>query len=406
MELLRLFVFVPALVLVYACATPEGRTTDPTWAEGAVCASDELRVMADFAAARANECAIRGDRLILTILPEATPVNPSPWYAFQLESKAPKLVRVELRYPEFRHRYPPKVSNDRVAWETIPEELVDIRSKGERARFPIEVGTEPLFISAQEIFPYAEHVQWAQQLAQMHDGLDLTTVGESSAGVNIVKLQSAPRDASGAVFLVGRQHPPEISGAIAFKAFAEELYTDTALATRFREHFAVVAIPALNPDGVDAGNWRLGPGGLDLNRDWGPFTQPETQLMRDELEQANTDFGLALFLDFHSTFKNVIYTQTDDVETRPAKFAERWHSAMSNADPTFGLVREGGHNTGRPTSKGYVYDTYGVAAITYEMEDEEDRDAIIRFAKVAARSMMEILLNDLKDDAARQDDRG
>jgi hypothetical protein len=31
-----------------------------------------------------------------------------------------------------------------------------------------------------------------------------------------------------------------------------------------------------NPDGVDKGHWRLNDGGVDLNRDWGPFTQPET----------------------------------------------------------------------------------------------------------------------------------
>ena len=76
------------------------------------------------------------------------------------------------------------------------------------------------------------------------------------------------------LFLLGRQHPPEVSGAFAFFAFTETVLGDTELAREFRQRFRVIAIPVLNPDGITGGNWRMNLGGVDLNRDWGKFDEP------------------------------------------------------------------------------------------------------------------------------------
>ena len=66
-------------------------------------------------------------------------------------------------------------------------------------------------------------------------------------------------------------------------------------------------IPNMNPDGVEHGFWRHNMGGIDLNRDWGPFTQPETVLVRDQLDRfvQTGSPQLSLFLDFHSTDRDV-----------------------------------------------------------------------------------------------------
>ena len=69
-------------------------------------------------------------------------------------------------------------------------------------------------------------------------------------------------------------------GQEAYRAFVSELMTrgdDKAKA--FLGNHRIVLAPMPNPDGVDKGHWRLNDGGLDLNRDWGKFTQPETRAL-------------------------------------------------------------------------------------------------------------------------------
>lgn len=64
---------------------------------------------------------------------------------------------------------------------------------------------------------------------------------------------------------------------------------------------------------------------MDLNRDWGPFTQPETLLVRDLLNDLDSSNSrVRLFLDFHSTRHNLFYTQTEEDITLPENFASNW----------------------------------------------------------------------------------
>ena len=362
---------------------------------GPVCASEDIQVFADYASGKADDCTVKGNTIKVVIQPEAENVNPSPWYSFRIESSRPQRVRIVLDYGAYGHRFEPKLSADGENWFPMTGAEIKAQKKKRFAKFRVRVPQGSVYFSAQEIISYDDHRAWAEEFASAH-GATLSVIGASVEGKEIFKLETRPASgkAAGAAIFVGRQHPPEITGAIAFQTFMDEVFADTDLSRRFRDRFAVIAVPILNPDGVDAGHWRLNAGGVDLNRDWGPFTQPETQAMRDVLTETNDEFGIALFLDFHSTFKNVLYTQTDDVETRPKKFAERWHSAIKTRHPGFGLVREGGHNTDRPTSKAYVFGTYGAAAITYEMYDEASREDIRAVARTAAQEMMTIMLDD------------
>ena len=87
------------------------------------------------------------------------------------------------------------------------------------------------------------------------------------------------------IVLIARQHPPEIpGGTFAFNAFFETLMANDELANTFRDTFNIITFPMPNQDGVDLGYWRHNANGVDLNRDWIAFTQPETKAIKAYLE--------------------------------------------------------------------------------------------------------------------------
>jgi len=198
--------------------------------------------------------------------------------------------------------------------------------------------------------------------------------------------------ASEVLLLVGRQHPPEVSGAFAFFSFTETIFGDSDLARRFRARFRVIAIPLLNPDGVVGGNWRHNLAGIDLNRDWGPFTQPETQLMADILEKLDASGSeLRMFIDFHSTRENVFYALPD--VTRPPGFLETW---LDNARPritNYPFNLDQGPASSDAIAKNYVFARYGIPAVTFEVGDETDRDSTQLAARVFAEELMQLMLS-------------
>jgi len=60
--------------------------------------------------------------------------------------------------------------------------------------------------------------------------------------------------------------------------------------------------------------------------------------------------------------------------------------------PGYEVRRDARHTVGRPISKAYVFDTYGVPGITFELGDETDRKLIKRIGRESANAMMETLL--------------
>ena len=138
--------------------------------------------------------------------------------------------------------------------------------------------------------------------------MDTRLVGKSVQGRPIILAETADRPEF--ILMIGRQHPPEVTGAIAMQSFIDTVLGDSDLAHRFRERFKLGIVPVMNPDGVAAGHWRHNVNGVDVNRDWGPFTQPESSsVIRWVQQQESEGRTLQLMLDFHSTFEDLFYTQ-------------------------------------------------------------------------------------------------
>jgi predicted deacylase len=184
-------------------------------------------------------------------------------------------------------------------------------------------------------------------------------------------------------------------------SFVETIVGSDELAREFRDSFKVVIVPLVNPDGVAAGYWRHNVSGVDLNRDWGPFTQPETRAVRGELlkYRGGANPRMYLLLDFHSTHRDLFYVQTSEQPTQPADFAQRWLKALSLRVPRY-TVRQVATAGDKPTSTKWGYETFRVPSITYECGDNTDRVLLRRVARCAAEEMMTLLLLEMANSDA------
>jgi len=377
------------LWLAAAAATAQGG-----WSS---CDLGDIRIEDDFPAARANACFRQApDAVAVLVMPEQADVNPSPWYAFRVVADTPRRLATTLVYGQSTHRYVPKVSRDGNTWVPLAADRVVVAEDGKTATLELDVGPRPLWVAAQEIWPAARHQAFIERLGVRPD-VEVSRLGESLQGRPIDMLRTDPGQPRPATLVVvGRQHPPEVSGARALEPFVETLLDDSDLSRRFRGTYRIVVVPMLNPDGVEAGHWRTNAGGKDINRDWGPFTQPETRLMRGLLAEIDDDpqGRLAALVDFHSTREDVFYTQRDEDPMEPPGFYTRWLGRLQERMPGYHVNRDPGHQAGLPTAKTWVYETYGIPAVTFEIGDETPRETSDRLATEAARAMMETLLGE------------
>ncbi|MFL0355656.1 M14-type cytosolic carboxypeptidase [Erythrobacter sp. GH1-10] len=363
------------------------------------CSTKAARIDKDFPAGGFATCSASARRSFqLTIAPEDEgEINCSAWYAFRLTPRRKGEVTIDLDYTRCGHRYWPKTSSDGMNWTRLPEEAVQVAGEGDdrSARLSFDLGKKPVFVAAQEIVAPSDYDAWLARLANASSATRIT-LGQSAEGrpIDMLEIAAPGRQPRETIVLVGRQHPPEVTGALAMLPFVETLLEDSDLARDFRARFRTVVVPLLNPDGVVHGHWRHNTGGVDLNRDWGPFTQPETQLMNGVLESiaADPENDLQVLIDFHSTQRDVFYTIPDELPTDPELFTRKWLALYQERMPGYPVNRDARHAEGRPISKAHVYDTYGAPGITFEIGDETDRELIRRIGREAAVALMVTML--------------
>ncbi len=372
-----------------ACSTtppPQSLASAP----GAGCASDSLVVAFDFEGAPAGRCIIDGERAFTVLVePEhAPPINPSPWFAFRYSAAPGSDVSVTLRYDGADHRYPPELRGAGQLRE-LPVTLSDDERE---ARFTVPAGDA--FVTAQELFLAGRYEALMAELAA-RDGVRRLTLGESIDGHPVEALHMGDPVAPHLIVLLGRAHPPEVSGAVAMESFLQrigELYADGTIDPG---EFQVIAVPLLNPDGVARGHWRANLGELDLNRDWGHFTQPETQAVKAWLDDLPESVRPAVMLDFHSTNRNLFYVQgADETSAEQEEFLADWLVPLTAAYPGYEFTIERRNaNPGSGTSKNWFNEFYDIPAYTYEAADEVDREA----AAAAARGIADAFIASLQD---------
>lgn len=362
----------------------------------AACENALAKLDAAFEGARMSECTAGRNSFSIQIDPENKPINPSPWYAFRVTPKQVGNIKIIMRYSDASHRYPPKRSSDVRNWRLIDPKRISERRKGKKVTMRLAMEAEPFIVAGQELLLTGGYETWMTSVANKAV-LDIETIGQSVEGRALKALLSAPETENANkefVLLVGRQHPPELTGAFAMLPFLETVFADTPLATEFRDRFHIIAVPLMNPDGVVNGHWRHNMNGVDLNRDWGPFTQPETQAIKNLLDEIDADENshFRLMLDFHSTNRNVFYTQTKDDVTNPLGFTEMWLGGAEERLVGYDFERAERHQSDLPTSKNYIYGRFGAPGITYELGDHTDRVLIRKSAIIFAEEMMETLL--------------
>lgn len=347
-----------------------------------------------------------GNEYAVHITPENAPVNMSPWYAFRVWSKKKREISVRLVYPEYaRHRYAPLVSRDGLKWKPLAAKRITEIEPGTGSFGPesrpksvvlrLKTGKRPLWIAAQEL-QTSRHVNaWTDELARRR-GFRVREIGRSTEGRPLRALEMGDPDSRKMILVISRQHPPEVTGYLAMRAFVEEIAGGSKLAKRFRREWGVHVVPLMNPDGVDEGHWRHNAGGVDLNRDWTKFNQPEGRAVSEYLRLRERETGGRFYfgIDFHSTWDDIYYPL--DKEHNDSHFPdlvhtwlERIRQAMPGYEPN---IRPNARLHPAIVSRNYFYAAHKMEAIVFEIGDNTPRRFIRRKGRVGARELMKLLL--------------
>lgn len=357
----------------------------------------------EFEGARLNGIVLVNDTLVSTLITsENSPINPSPWYAFKLWADKEQEITLALTYPEdVNHRYHPKTSRDGVNFQQmdssnffINKKIVEGSPKSSGATMKLSLSTDTLWISAQELLTTSSNDSWTEELSKK-SFITNSKAGESRGGRPINVLKIGESDDKSMIVVISRQHPPEVTGYLAMKAFVETLSSDSEDAIAFRKKYNTYVFPLVNPDGVDNGHWRHNMGGIDLNRDWEDFNQPETTLIRDFFENKVKDSGgkIYFFVDFHSTWQDIYYTIDPEQKGNMPGLVPALISAtgkeLNNYEPN---IKPSPGTGKRVTSTSYFFYEHGAESLTYEIGDKTPREFVRKKGEITAKKLMELLL--------------
>jgi len=357
------------------------------------CYTQNIVISKNFEAGRFSSCRVISDNHIeLSLAPENIPINASPWYAFKVESSEKTTIDVTLNYLHHKHRYSPKTSQDLQSWALLNEEQISVDQDKKRIKLSVALNGKPLWIASHPIIDNSFYDYWLAKFNYSLENVNLQEIGQSGQNRALVELSSFANDSAPTIVLLGRQHPPEVTGAIALHSFVDRIFENDELAQVFRQHFNVLIYPNINPDGVALGNWRSNSNGKDLNRDWGPFKEKETQQIIKAIEDKTSKNSVWGMLDFHSTWTDLFYTQTEAQPNRFPQFTTDWMNALNRSHSPIKFQRKQSYKPDSPTSKNYFYERYQIPAITFELGENSAFEDIKISAAIAAETYMQQLL--------------
>ena len=321
-----------------------------------------------FDAARMNNFSrIGNNHYEVEVNAENSPINMSPWYAFRIYAEDEKTVQVTLKYQDSigRHRYWPKLSPDRENWQAIDSSLFVVADDSLTATMTLDIGKDTLWVAGQEIIDSNDLRAWTESLS--NPNIKHSTYGKSRQGRDLLSMDISHGDVEGKdiVLIMSRQHPPEVTGQLAMMYFLEEIINDSKLSNEFLDKHRLLVYPMINPDGVDLGHWRHNEGGIDLNRDWAYYRQPEVRLVcEDIIKKVNESGGdVKLGLDFHSTWDDIYYIYDDTVKSKIQGFSREWIGNVYERVPEDqGEISPFPVNS--PVSKNWFYSQFNAEGIT------------------------------------------
>lgn len=353
-----------------------------------------VRIDNDFSGARVNACERIGplDYKVVSS-PENTPINPSPWYAFRVASAVEREITVRIVITASKARPRPYISTDGRTFVRVASKDYEGGEGAKECVVRLRVGPDPVIVASNHMIGIAEIEAWTDATASKL-GATPYEAGRSEADRAIRAFEFGAADAREALVVIGRQHPPEVAGSVGLFRFIEALADDTETARAFRARFRVLCVPLVNPDGVHEGHWRSTLGAVDANRDWGPFTQVETRVVRDAILAFTNDGARVprLLLDFHATSKDIFYVPPDDTPLAPARFASRWLAAIGERFPDYAVESSATNNVNEWTFKRWAFETFRAPGITYELGSGTPHDRIARIVPGAAEEAMKLLL--------------
>lgn len=424
MRLLLKYALAAFLVLVISCSSsreishedikglpydPPGstvttnKTITPQHKRTFLFSESRLYVSNEFTGSRLNDCYQEDDSTFVALIePENSPINNSACYAFKVWSNKERKINLKIVYKDGSQRYVPKLSYDGDNWAPIDSNFYFNDTAKGVGYLTLKVNSDTLWVSGQELILSNYYEKWIDQLSQK-PFVKKSVIGKSVNGREINKLEiDEGNDNSDLVCIIGRQHPPEVTGAFGLISFVEKLADNSELSKDFRKKFRVVVIPLVNPDGVDNGHWRHNANGVDLNRDWFAFNQPETRQVKDELMRIinESKSKVKFFIDFHSTQQDIFYIYSKDstLDFDPIYETTRsWFNKIQEMFPDYKLSIDESLNSNKaPTSDGWAYNAFNCPALTYELGEETNRNLIRSICSGAAEAMMEVLLKESK----------
>ena len=359
------------------------------------CITKYVTIDFNFSGAGNSTCAvISSDHIKISVVPESKEsINPSPWYAFR-KSKNTKKILVELSYGEYEHRYFPKIKKTNGNWEKINERDILIKNDGKNVLINLYPSKEFQYISSQELITEDWYEDWYVTLKE-NNFLRSKIVGYSVQNRPIKAFFSIENINNPYIFILGRQHPPEVSSVFAIKSFVNELIGNINLSEEFLSKYNIFFVPLMNPDGVENGFWRYNYNKKDLNRDWDNFFQPETNSVKNFLDNLKNRNQPILYIDFHSTYKNIFYISDAQLTNSHPNFLLNWleKSRLELSKIGYNFSIKESYTKSNKVSKNYFHNKYNIPSMTYEVSDTEERSKITKSSKILARNLITILLD-------------
>jgi predicted deacylase len=294
---------------------------------------------------------------------------------------------------DYSHRYYPKVSTDKILWKSIDKSSISLSKKDKVIVIDFPPSVRQEYIASQELVTEIWYYDWYDKL-EGSGKVKAEVIGFSVLRKPIIMFSVEGDTKNPYILIIGRQHPPEVTGVFAIKSFINELISNNELSENFLSQYNVIFIPLMNPDGVENGYWRYNENKKDLNRDWGKFSQPETIAVNQQLNKFVTNRRLILFIDFHSTYKNIFYISDTFNSSIKKEFLKYWLDDSSadllNLGYDYLIINSKAIKNG--VAKNYIHNKFKVPSVTYEVSDTENRDKIKKSSSILAKKMMENLL--------------